>query len=309
MHILVSGSIAYDRIMDFPGLFSDHIVPEKIHLFNVSFAVNGMIEKFGGTAGNIAYSLVLFNERPRVFSTIGKDYDNYFQWLTQNGISTDEIRVITDEFTSSAYITTDEAGNQITMFNPGAMKHPSGADLNSVYSPDSIAIVAPGNIHDMVEFSQVYKKRGIPYIFDPGQAISALSREEICTCMQGAAVMIANEYEMEMIARKVQVNRLDLLQMTEAMITTRGEHGSIVLRQDSEVNIPAIEPQQVLDPTGAGDAYRAGLIKGLVDGKDLITAAKMGAVTASYAIEHYGTQEHHFTLKEFRKRFHKIFGA
>src|SRR3990170_2959936 len=171
MNILVSGSLAYDRIMDFQGRFSDHILPEKIHVLNVSFTVNGLQEKFGGTAGNIAYGLSLLGENPLILATIGRDYHRYFDWLAKNHISCDGIRIIEQELTAGAYITTDQADNQITGFNPGAMKFTSAFDFSRVDGKASIAIVAPGNQEDMMNYSAIYKSRGIDYIFDPGQSL------------------------------------------------------------------------------------------------------------------------------------------
>ena len=167
MDIIVSGSLAYDRIMDFPGHFSDHILPDKIHVLNVCFQVNGMKEKFGGTAGNIAYALALMGEKPRISATIGRDYHRYFDWLAKNRISTDRVRIIEDEFTASAYITTDQADNQITGFHPGAMKYSSCLDFDKLNPKETILIISPGNLEDMISYPRACKARGIDDIFDP----------------------------------------------------------------------------------------------------------------------------------------------
>jgi len=175
MKIFASGSLAYDRIMDFPGKFEDHILPEKIHILNVCFMVNGLTEKFGGTAGNISYSLSLLGEKPLILATAGKDFDTYETWLHQHNLPLTGIRKIPEEFTAGAYITTDKADNQITGFNPGAMKYPSLYKFDGVDQKEAIAIIAPGNIEDMTNYGRIYKEKRIPYIFDPGQSITALS--------------------------------------------------------------------------------------------------------------------------------------
>ncbi|MBN1841257.1 MAG: carbohydrate kinase family protein [Deltaproteobacteria bacterium] len=303
MQIFVSGSLAYDRIMDFPGRFADHILPDKIHVLNVCFTVNDLKEKFGGTAGNIAYSLALLGERPLILATAGKDFDRYEAWLLKHEISLQPIRRITEEFTAGAYITTDQADNQITGFNPGAMKYPSLFRFDGVNPQKALAIVAAGNIEDMITYTATCKEKKIAYIFDPGQSITALSGDQLADMLTGSSLLISNDYELEMTMRATGLEKTQLLQRTGAVITTLGEDGSLLCTPDEEVKIPAAPVSRVLDPTGAGDAYRAGLIKGLVMGKSLPDAAHMGATCASYAVECYGTQDHSFSEEEFRVRY------
>lgn len=307
-HIYVSGSLAYDRIMDFPGKFSDHILPEKIHILNVSFAVNGLTEQFGGTAGNIAYNLSLLGEKPLILASAGKDFDRYKAWMTGNGITTEGIRIIPEEFTAGAYITTDQSDNQITGFNPGAMKHPCGYPIDHKAGEKAIGIISPGCLVDMVLYSREFKTHGIPYICDPGQQIPVLSRDELTEIIDGSEILVSNDYELEMIQKSTGLTRDHLIRKTRFIITTLGEKGSIVWDGSTETAIPAVPPERVLDPTGAGDAYRAGLIKGLIMGKSLPDAAGMGATCASYAIDRRGTQEHRFTLSEFQRRHEACFG-
>lgn len=302
MNIITSGSMAYDRIMNFPGSFSDHILPEKIHVLNVSFTVDSLVEKFGGTAGNIAYALSLLGENPIILATIGRDYHRYFEWLKKNEISYDNITVIDDELTACAYITTDKSDNQITGFNPGAMKHPSPFDFDKINPKESIAIIAPGNLADMMNYAATYKAKGIEYIFDPGQSLPIWDGQELLKCIEGSKIMISNDYELELIINKTGEDKDKLLQRTKSIITTLGEKGSSIITPDSELTIPATKPEKVVDPTGAGDAYRAGLIKGLIQGKSMEQSAKMGSVCASFTVECYGTQEYHFSLKEFEER-------
>jgi adenosine kinase len=308
MQILISGSLAYDRIMDFPGKFSDHILADKIHILNVCFVVNGLAEKFGGTAGNIAYSLALLGERPLILATAGNDFGKYEAWLRQHALPLDGIRFISEELTAGAYITTDMADNQITGFNPGAMKYPSLYEVDHAQLPDKLAIVAPGNVEDMVNYSLSYKEHNIPYIFDPGQQITSLSADQLTDLLSGSKLLIANDYELELIVQKTGLTRDQLLTRTEAIIVTLGENGSIIRTTQGETKIGVAKPSKVLDPTGAGDAYRAGLIKGLVLGKELAAAARMGATCASYAVEYQGTQEHAFTQEEFWARHRAAFG-
>ena len=308
-NIIVSGSLAYDRIMDFPGYFSEHILPEKIHVLNVSFTVNGMTEKFGGTAGNIAYALTLLGEKPLILAAIGHDYHRYFEWLAKNNITSEGIKIIEEEFTASAYITTDQADNQITGFNPGAMRHPSSLDFDKINPKESIAIIAPGNLEDMMKYSQTCKERCIDYIFDPGQSLPMWNVQDLTRCIEGSRILISNDYELDLIMYKTELDRKALLRRTKTIVTTLGEAGSHICTPDCELDIPAIEPKRVVDPTGAGDAYRAGLIKGLIQGKGIEQCAMMGSVCASLAIESYGTQEYSFTPEEFKERLDKYLNS
>jgi adenosine kinase len=308
MNIYISGSMAYDRIMDFPGRFSDHILPDKIHILNVCFTVNGMREKFGGTAGNVAYSLSLLNEKPVILATIGKDYANYFEWLKKSGISVEGIKIIDEEFTAGAYITTDKADNQITGFNPGAMKYQSGYKFNSAAPRDSIALIAPGNLQDMAEYASECKEKGIRYICDPGQSLTAWEKEPLKEWIDGSTMLITNDYELEMVMKMTGMNKKELLRLTKTIITTLGEKGSLINTGGPDIQISSAKAGDVVDPTGAGDAFRAGLLKGIAMGKDLETGARMGAVAAVYAIEKYGTQEHQYTYEEFNERYRSNFG-
>ena len=308
MNIIVSGSLAYDRIMDFPGFFADHILPEKIHNINVCFMVNGLQERFGGTAGNIAYNLALLGASPLIVAAAGKDFGRYREWLLDHRLPLEGIRQVDDEFTAGAYITTDRANNQITGFNPGAMNRSARYDFTGLDPADTLGIIAPGNLEDMRTYSRRFKEMGLRYIFDPGQSIPALSGEDLVEMTSGAALLISNDYEMEMIKRATGLDLPQILRHCQAVITTLGEKGSILQGPDGAFPIEAAVNDGVVDPTGAGDAYRAGVLMGMVEGRDLVTCARMGSVCASFAVSHHGTQEHHFTPRDFWQRFETCYG-
>ncbi|MCI0468653.1 MAG: carbohydrate kinase family protein [Nitrospirae bacterium] len=308
MKIFISGSMAYDRIMDFPGRFSDHILPDKIHILNVCFTVNGLVEKFGGTAGNIAYSLSLLRESPVIVASIGSDYARYFDWLKAHNISTEGIKIIQEEFTAGAYITTDKADNQITGFNPGAMKYRSEYSFDKINPEDSIVLIAPGNLTDMIEYARVCRERGIRYICDPGQSLTQWDGRRLMEWINGSYMLITNDYELEMVMKTTRMDKKGLLSLTQTIITTLGEKGSLISAQAADLSVPPAKVEVTADPTGAGDAFRAGILKGLIIGKDIETSAKMGAVAAAYAVEKYGTQEHSFTYTDFEERYRRNFG-
>lgn len=302
MNIIVSGSLAYDRIMNFPGHFSEHILPEKIHALNVCFQVNGIKEKFGGTAGNIAYALTLMGEKPVISAAIGRDYHRYFDWLSRNGITTENIKIIEEEATASAYITTDKADNQITGFNPGAMKYSSSLDFDKLDPKETLLIISPGNLEDMIHYPLACKDRGIDYIFDPGQSLPMWDAKDLVRSIEGCRILIVNDYELDLIMKKTGLHKKDLLVLPKAIITTLGEHGSQISTPDCDIGIPVVKANKVEDPTGAGDSYRGGLISGLLRGKDIEQCARIGSVCASFAVECYGTQEYSFTTDEFNQR-------
>jgi adenosine kinase len=308
MNIIVSGSLAYDRIIDFPGNFSDHILPEKIHVINVCFQVNGMTEKYGGTAGNIAYALMMMGEKPVISAAIGRDYHSYFDWFSRNGIDTENIRIVEEEYTAGAYITTDRSDNQITGFNPGAMKYSSLLDFDKLAPKDTLVIVAPGNFEDMANYPRACKERGMDYIFDPGQSLPMWDAKDLAQTIKGCRILIVNDYELDLIMHKTGLNKKSLLEIAGTIITTLGEHGSLISTHDGDTGVPVVRAKKVEDPTGAGDGYRGGLISGLIRGKTLEESARMGSVCASFAVECYGTQEYRFTPEEFNLRLNGCSG-
>lgn len=306
METIISGSLALDRIMDFPGKFSDHILPDKIHMLNVCFMVNGLEEKFGGTAGNIAYNLGLLDEKPTIIGTAGKDFGEYKKWLEQNGIPTQGIRMLSDVPTASAYITTDQDDNQIIGFNPGAMGHACKQEINGAAGDDSLAIVSPGNLEDMQKYPQVFREKNIPFICDPGQSIAALSGQQLREMMRGSLILVCNDYELEQVSQKTGLGSEEMLKLTQNIIVTLGDRGAKIITETDEYSVPAVNVSSAPDPTGAGDAFRAGIIKGLIQKKSLPDAAKIGAACASFCVEQYGTQIHSFTAAEFEQRLQTI---
>ncbi len=309
MAIFLTGSLCYDRIMPFPGKFQEHILPDKIHTLNVSFMVNGLQEMRGGTAGNIAYSLALLGEHPTVVATAGgKDFDPYAEAMDSLGLPLDGIRRVEDEFTGGCYIFTDMTNNQITGFNPGALKYATSYDFGGVDAAQSFACVSPGNVDDMTEYPERYKKMGISYFFDPGQQIPVLSGKQMLAAIDGAYALVSNDYELEMVMKATGKTVAELLQLTDRIIVTLGEHGSRIITKDGQTDIPAVKAQVIKDPTGAGDAFRAGVIKGLVSGKSLEESCRIGAVAAVYCVEQSQPQGHSFTQDEFWKRYAANFG-
>jgi len=302
MKTIISGSLAYDRIMDFPEYFSDHILPDKIHVLNVCFMVNSVTENFGGTAGNIAYALKLMGGEPQISATIGQDNHRYLEWLGNNSISTSGIRIITDDMTAGAYITTDKGDNQITGFNPGAMKNSSNLDFESLDS-DTLVIISPGNIDDMITYPVMCREKRIKYIFDPGQAMPMLQKDDLLRCIDGCTLLMVNDYEMNLITNKTECTMEEILERAGSTVITLGEKGSTLYSGTESTSIAPAAAAKVIDPTGAGDAYRGGLLKGLMDGKPLQECCRIGSVCASFAVECYGTQVYTFTGEQFAERY------
>jgi adenosine kinase len=308
MRIFISGSLAYDRIMDFPGRFADHILPEKIHVLNVCFNINGLVEKFGGTAGNIAYSLALLEESPYIVATAGGDFARYAQWLAQNQLSTRWIKEVPEVLTAGAYITTDQDDNQITAFNPGAMVFDADLPPLDGIKKETIVFIAPGNKRDMMAFAKRSRDARAPYFFDPGQSLNTWERDELREAVSGALCFISNDYELSQFLQLVGWSSETLYEHVQVVVTTLGPDGVMLDMHGEKILIPAIPVAEVLDPTGAGDAFRAGLLKGRSMGIEWDVCCQMGAVAATYAIEHYGTQEHYMDWRTFRRRYNAHFG-
>jgi adenosine kinase len=306
MKILVTGSIAYDRIMDFPGYFKDQILPEKIHILNVSFLVKQLKESFGGTAGNIAYNLSMLGLRPTILAHVGaKDFLLYEAWLKKNKVNLSQLKILPGQHTASAYIITDQADNQIAGFYPGAMGMPITSKLSakSYQLKANLAIVSPQNPVDMIKLPKLFKQKRTPYIFDPGQQTTSLSGSQLKQAILGSKILIGNDYEINLISKKTGWKNGDLAKKTEILVTTLGEKGSIIKQGDKVCKIPPAKPKNTSDPTGAGDAYRAGLIYGLLKNWPLPKVGRLAGLVSVYTVEKYGTQTHQFTLKELGKRY------
>jgi len=291
--------------MDFPGHFRDHFLAHKLHTINVSFAVDGVEENFGGTAGNIAYNLMLLGHEPQILSTAGSDFAAYRKYLDEKGISTGSIHIDTSELTSSAYIITDKADNQIAAFSFGAGKAAYGKlpDIGSA----ACAIIGAGNPYDMRALPAQYRENGVPYFYDPAQEIPILSADDLREGIEGAAGLFGNDYEIDLIMQKTGWNEKELCGRTPLVIVTLGESGSRIMGKEGE-RVKAVHVSEVLDPTGAGDAYRAGFIAGYLAEQPPRICAQIGSTVAAYAVEQYGTQNHHFTLPELKKRYEEAYG-
>lgn len=306
MSIYVSGSLAYDRIMTFPGKFQEHILPEKLHILNVSFMVDRMEEKRGGCAGNIAYSLAMLEEKPLILAAAGHDFADYAAFLSGWGLPLDGIRRVDSLFTATCNITTDLQSNQITGFHPGAMTLPCAYTFPHLNPAQDIAIVSPGNLDDMRGLPKYFREKKVPYIYDPGQQLPVLSGDELLDGLTGSFAMTTNDYELNLICNKTGKTKAEIQSRTQWLVTTYGEKGSAV-SGTTLTTIPVVPATQVVDPTGAGDAHRAGLLKGLIMGLSMPEAACLASTAASFAVEKYGTQAHEFDKQTFLARHKATF--
>ena len=300
--IVVTGSLAYDYIFDFPGKFADNIDPSKLHILNLSFLVTDLRKGAGGTAGNIAYNLGLLEVPIKLLAVAGNDFDNHRKHLEEVGVETSNIKIISDESTALAMIMTDSVNNQISAFYPGAMNHSSELTLDTISEPVDFLIIAPDLPKTMIKLAQEAMEKKIPYLFDPGMQLPRLTNQELEEGIRGATILIGNDYEMGLMIKRLGN---DLIRTVPIVITTLGEKGSIIEQGNKKIEIKPSLPSQVLDPTGAGDAYRAGFMAGFLKEKDLKVCGQMGSLTACYTVEKYGTTTHHFTKEEFKERYIK----
>lgn len=307
MSVLICGSLAYDTIMVFPERFKDHILPDKVHILNVSFLVPEMRRQYGGVAGNIAYNLKLLGGDPYPMATVGDDFGPYQRRLESLGISTRYIRHLEGEFTPQAFITTDVDDNQITAFHPGAMQQ---SQLNKVADAEGITlgIVAPDGREAMLQHSRDFERLGIPHIFDPGQAMTLFDGDDLKAFIRQANWVVANDYEFQLIRERTGMERQEIAEQLDALIITRGGDGSTLVTRTGEEHIETVNPADVLDPTGCGDAYRSGLIYGLLNNLDLVTACRIGSVMGALKVAVQGPQNHEHTLDEIVDCFKQAFG-
>jgi adenosine kinase len=307
--ILVTGSIAYDYIMVFPGQFKDHILPDKMHILSVSFLVDSLKRVRGGTAANIAYNLALLGERPTIMGTVGHDFAEYRAWLESQGIDTSAIKQIDEEFTASCFINTDLADNQITAFYAGAMARAGELSMHDqALGGDDLVIIAPNDPKAMERYAAECTALGVPYLYDPSMQAPRMTAEELEAGCRGAKVLIGNDYEFGMMAEKLDSPELELRRRVPITVMTRGGAGALITVGDEEYQIPAATPRVVVDPTGAGDAFRAGLVKGMQRGLPWPVVGRIAALSAVYAIEQAGTQQHRYTVDEFVARYVENYG-
>lgn len=308
MRIVVTGSIAYDYIMVFPGHFKDHILADKVHVLSVSFLVDSMKRMRGGTAPNIAFNLALLGERPCVMGTVGQDFGEYNAWLEHSGVDTSMIKIIESDFTASCFINTDLSDNQITAFYPGAMAqaHTLKLRVNGV-RPDFV-IIAPNDPAAMAQYAQECQEHGIKYMYDPSMQAPRMSGEELLAGAKGASMLIGNDYEFAMLSEKIGCSEDELRNLVPVTIITKGSEGAVIYQNGEELVIPPAEAHKVVDPTGAGDAFRGGLVRGYLAGLPLDVAGRMASLAACYAIEQRGTQEHKYSKADFAARYAANYG-
>ena len=310
MKLIVTGSIAFDYLMSYPGKFTEHILPEHIHRLSLSFLVDSMDKRRGGCGPNIAYTIALLGERPYLMATAGQDFSDYKAWMDAVNIDTSLVKTIDGKFCASFFCSTDQHANQIASFYTGAMANAGELSMRTVEGiRDALVIISPNDPDAMVQYAEECRTLGIPFIFDPGQQCARMSGGELRDGVTGAAIVIVNDYELELLRQKTGLGETEILGVAKALIVTRGEHGSSVITAGGRVDVEAVAPDRIVDPTGVGDAFRGGLMKGLALGLPYDTCARMGSVAAAYALEHLGGQSHAYRWDEFKMRYEAHFGA
>jgi adenosine kinase len=307
MSILVCGSIAYDTIMVFRDQFKNHILPDQIHILNVAFLVPDLRREFGGCAGNIAYSLKLLGEDPLIMATVGHDFDPYERRLDKLGLSRKHVRQLGEHFTAQAFITTDIDDNQITAFHPGAMSYSHENRIGEA-SGVRLAIVSPDGRQGMVEHARDLTHAKIPYVLDPGQGLPMFSGDDILEMLAGARCLTVNDYEARLVEQKTGKAIADLAQHVEAVVVTRAGEGADIVSGGQQFHVPAVKPESLVDPTGCGDAFRAGLLYGMVRGWDWRKSGRLASLMGSIKIAHRGGQNHRPGRDEIERRFLEAFG-
>ncbi len=309
MNIVVTGSIAYDYLMTFPGLFADYILPDQLDRISLSFLVDEMRRQRGGCAANIAYNLALLGERPKVMATVGQDFGEYRLWLERHGVDTSLIREEPDLFTASFFVNTDRGGHQIASFYTGAMARARELSFHDLNADEiDLAVISPNDPQAMVKYAAECQELAIPYLYDPSQQIVRLTGEDLREGLDGCDLLVVNDYEFELLQQKTGLSADAIRDMpVRACVVTLGERGSCIWADGNLYEIPAVPPKRNCDPTGVGDAFRAGLIKGLALGLPWDLAGRMAALAATYALEEIGPQNHRYTLADFVARFREHF--
>src|SRR5271156_665104 len=305
---LICGSVAYDTILLFPDRFKQHILPDKIHILNVAFLVPEMRREFGGCAANIAYNLNLLGDVALPMAVAGHDFGPYRERLVSQGISVEHVKIVDDAFTAQAFITTDLDDNQITAFHPGAMQHAHVNKVSDVAEDIAVGIVAPDGRQAMIEHAAQFAAAKIPFIFDPGQGLPMFGAEELKTFIAQARWVAVNDYEWGLLQQKTGYTVTDITAQVEALVVTQGAEGSVIHTQERTIRVQCAKPKAVVDPTGCGDAYRAGLIHGLLRGLDWETTGRIVSLMGAIKIESRGPQNHRFTQAEFDRRYRDNFG-
>jgi len=308
MSIICTGSIAYDYLMSFPGYFKDHIIPDKLDSISLSFLVDSMIRQRGGTAPNIAYNLALLGERPKLMGTVGEDFKDYNSWLQKQGIDTSLVEAIDGVYTASFFANTDLSNNQIASFYTGAMAYSKNLSIKKLNKEEiDLVVISPNDPTAMFKYSQECQEIGVPYLYDPGQQVVRNAPEEIRAGIQGAQSLFINEYEFELIQKHTGLSAEAIRNAVEYLVITCGECGSDIWVKDQHYRIACVAPACIADPTGVGDAFRGGFIRGRRLNLDWQTCGQMGALAATYCLENRGTQNHFYTLEEFIQRYRKNF--
>lgn len=305
--IIVTGSLAFDSIFNFAGKFKDHIMPEKIHTLNLSFLTNKLNKNFGGTAGNIAYNLALIGEQPTILATAGKDFLVYKKFLNQAQVNTQYIKIYKNDFTSHYFALVDKLDNQIGGFYSGAMEKASQLSLITIKEKINFVVISPTIPKAILNYVSECQQLKIPYLFDPGMQLPRLTKSELGKGISRAKILIGNDYEISLMQKKLGWNKKQILSKIKILITTLAEKGSIIETKNQLIKIKSAKAKKVIDPVGAGDAYRAGFLAGFIKKYDLKTCGQMGALTAVYTVEKYGTTTHHFTKKQFCDRYKENF--
>jgi adenosine kinase len=306
MKLIVTGSIAFDYLMQFPGKFTEHILPEHLQKVSLSFLVDSMDKRRGGCAPNIAYTLALLGERPRLMGTAGQDFGEYRAWLEAAGVETSLVKIVDGKFTASFFCSTDQDSNQIASFYTGAMAHAAELSFRSAGGA-SLAIISPNDPAAMIQYAEECRVIGVPFIWDPGQQCARMSGEELAEGISGAALLVCNDYEFELIRQKTGFDEQAILERAGALVITKGEDGCTILEPAGRTDVPAVRPHRIVDPTGVGDAFRAGFMKGMSKKAPYVVCARLGSVAATYALEHLGGQSHAYSWGEFRKRYEAHF--
>lgn len=306
MSALITGSFAYDSIMVFPGQFKNEILPDQVHILNVAFLVPEMRREFGGCAGNIAYNLKLLGGEGQPMGTVGSDFDDYASWMDKQGVSRELVKVNPDYYTAQAYIVTDMDDNQITAFHPGAMN--AAHEQKIVTKGVTIGTVSPDGRDAMIQHAEQFAEAGIPFIFDPGQGLPMFDGDALKTFIDQASYVAVNSYEAQVITDRTGLTLEQIAERVEALIVTLGGEGSAIYTGGKKLEVPTAKPESLADPTGCGDAYRGGILYGLLNGMDWETTGRIAGLMGAIKIERPGTQNHRFTPEEFRARFKKEFG-